>query len=61
MIGWSHRIRYYILLAAQVSAVLGYGVIIGNLLMEGDIGVALIVWVGAVIVASLIATIRRGF
>lgn len=61
MIGWNHRIRYWILLLAQVSAVVGYGSIIADLFTEGEIGVALIVWVGAVIVASLIQTIRRGF
>ena len=59
MIGWNHRIKYWVLVFAQGSAVIGYGVIIGNMLMEGRIGVALIVWVGAVLVASLIVTLRR--
>ena len=61
MIGWGHRIRYWVLLIAQVAAVLGYAQIIATLFLEGEVSMAIVVFVFAVLVASVIQTLRRGY
>ena len=61
MIGWSHRIKYWVFLACQIAAALGFGQIVAAIFLEGEVQMLTVIFVGAVLLVGPLQTWKRGY
>lgn len=61
MLGWSHRLKFWTILANQLLAVLVFALMILCVVQGAELSWPMIVYVGTVLVMSPFVTASRGY